>query len=87
VGFLNEGPIVSLAAGTLSEVIFCDMVEKEPWAKVIPGQIVKVKGRCAEFFEPRLRNCVFIEPGPFQAVSISAEELAREFDVNPQATI
>jgi hypothetical protein len=71
--------------GSASGVI-CSTVESEPWSKIGPGQKVKVKGMFPESTaSPMLAASVIVEAGPSQTVTLSAEQLAREYAANALA--
>lgn len=77
----NDDPgIVGLAAGKRTLGLPCVMIEKEPWARVAPGQTVKLKGSWPAFGDlPALCECVIVEAGPNPAVVLTAEKLADEY--------
>lgn len=61
--------------------------EKEPWAKVSPGQQIKVKGKYPEFsISPSLLHCVLTEVGNNPAPALTADQLAKEFTADKEAT-
>jgi hypothetical protein len=67
--------------------VTCELTDPEPWTKVVPGQRVKVRGRCTfSEFGPKLQHGVLLETGPYLAVALSAEQLATEYDADPVAT-
>jgi hypothetical protein len=58
----------------------CYTAEKEPWAKVAPGQHVKLKGRWPKgAFSAQLMNCVVTEAQSNPAISITAQKLVQEY--------
>ena len=65
----------------------CDTADEYPWAKVLKGQTVRIKGQWPE--KPvwaSLTNCVFVEAGEYKGISITPAELATEFSADPEAT-
>jgi hypothetical protein len=82
--FLHCGEETTLHLGLVT-------LEKEPWARISPGQKVKARGipryhwagpYCIGVF---LFNCVFTELGPNPAMNLSAVELSREFFTDKNA--
>jgi hypothetical protein len=66
-----------------TETVRCATVDREPWAKTVPGTTVKIRGRWQDFgWGKGLANCVFIDLGPSPAISISATQLANEWQKN-----
>jgi hypothetical protein len=56
------------------------MIDKEPWARVAPGQTVKLKGPWAAYGDlPALFDCVIVEAGPNPATVLTAAGLADEY--------
>jgi hypothetical protein len=59
----------------------CHMADREPWAKVIPGQPVKLRGRVPrddEWIVEPLVDCVVVEPQQSPALPMTAEQLCRD---------
>jgi hypothetical protein len=56
----------------------CYTAEPEPWAKVVPGQKVTVKGRWGNGPGRGLVKCVFVQTGPYPGVRLTAEQLCRD---------
>jgi len=76
----DKRPYVGLGIPTQFVDVMCFTVDKEPWAKVAPGQKVKMKGRWPPAaFRPMLASCVFLDMGPNPAIKIAAPELVKEF--------
>jgi hypothetical protein len=69
----------------LTGVVF--LADVEPWATVSPGQEVKLRGRLPreELDQSLLRDCTVIDKGPNPAATITAEQLAQECAVSPEA--
>src|ERR1700722_12004399 len=44
------GPFVNLKSDDPKQSVMCVVVDAEPWAKVLPGQKAKVKGKCYQPF-------------------------------------
>jgi tRNA_anti-like len=65
----------------------CLTVDKQPWASAIPGQTVKLRGRCEVLGEElKLRDCKILEvtgPGP---LLIAAVKLVQDYDKDAAAT-
>lgn len=64
------------------DFIHCTTVDPQPWAKIVPGQQIKVKGRD----ERSLENCVIVDYGKDPSITISPEELTKEYQADPEAT-
>jgi hypothetical protein len=67
----------------------CNFVtaDKEPWVRVAPGQKVKFKGKdVSSYGRPRLVDCVLVDAGKYEAVKVSAAELATEYEKDKTAT-
>lgn len=78
------GGMIHLSAGKKpAQGMWCATAHPEPWSKVVPGQIVKLKGRSNRSAD--LFDCVLLETGPYQAISISAKMLAGEYGTKPDA--
>jgi tRNA_anti-like len=77
---------VSLEAGGDLIGVTCFAANPEPWSQVVPGQKVKLKGRWPPDGGGTLVDCVFVEVGEGGAISLSAENLAREYAADPEAT-
>jgi hypothetical protein len=79
---IGDEPYVRLP-GEKFDTAMCFTADKEPWAKVLPGQKVKLKGKCAEYIVAvRMLHCVFTETGPYPAIARTADELAKEFEAD-----
>lgn len=80
-------PFVRLGVG-IDEVtgVHCFTQEKQPWALVVPGQQVKLRGKLPErLFGAQLQDCEIVEAGPSPAIATSAESLAAELAADPKA--
>jgi hypothetical protein len=67
--------------------VMCYTADKEPWAKVAPGQQVKLKGRWPKgAFSAQLMNCVFTEAKSSPAISITAKKLVQEYMAAKEGT-
>ena len=62
--------------------IQCYSADPQPWAKIVPGQQIKVKGRN----DGDLESCVIVDYGKDPSITISPEELAKEYQADPEAT-
>lgn len=78
-------PTVTLQATMPAGAVFCMTAEKEPWAKVAPGQRVKIRGKAVDLgMTCGLVEAVFVDVPPSAAIRISATELTKEFEDNKQ---
>jgi len=75
----RETGIVNLGATNSMFGVNCSMTEKEPWARVSPGQQVRIRGKADTSGIPYLWNSMIVEQGPNPAVKISDADLAKEF--------
>lgn len=66
----------------VGEYVHCFSFDPQPWAKIVPGQQIKVKGRQNTLLE----NCVIVDYGKDPSITISPEELAKEYQADPEAT-
>jgi hypothetical protein len=57
----------------------CMLADKKPWTKVSPGSKVKVRGKLWDRFNGVLNPCEIVEAGKNPAVTLSAQELAKQF--------
>jgi hypothetical protein len=65
----------------------CGTADEEPWARVVPGQKVKLKGRMPQdAFLLAINDCVWVEVGPSEAIVINAEQLGKEYAADREAT-
>jgi hypothetical protein len=64
----------------------CLTVDKAPWNKVTPGQQITLRGTVADDSSPMLFSCEIIETGESPALTITAEQLARETAADQEAT-
>jgi hypothetical protein len=82
----SGGAHVMLVAADVLDRVFCVTAEEEPWSVVVPGQKIKIKGKWPEFsVSPALIACVFVETGPYQPTVLTAEQLAKEYESDPEA--
>jgi hypothetical protein len=66
----------------------CVTIDPEPWATVVPGQTVKIKGRWPAGIATAtatLTDCVFVDTGTSPAITLSAEQLAKEYAADRKA--
>jgi hypothetical protein len=66
---------------------YLHMQDREPWARAVPGQPVKLRGRVArkdEFINEPLVQCVIVEPQQSPALQLTAEQLCREARAEPK---
>jgi hypothetical protein len=61
------------------EGVRCVLADKKPWRKVSPGSKIKVRGKSSDRFSGDLSPCAIVEAGPNPALTISAQELAKDF--------
>ncbi len=74
--------------GDSSSRVGAQLTDPEPWAKLSPGQTVKLRGTCGfNTTEPYLVKSVIVEAGPNPAVIITAEQLAEEYAKDRKATL
>jgi hypothetical protein len=78
-GVDEEVDHVNLQVGDNVTAIKCHTRERAPWAKVFPGQTIRIRGRQMHPFEPHLVKCTIVEVGPESPTVVSAQELAKEF--------
>jgi Leucine-rich repeat (LRR) protein len=84
---IADDSYISLEAGKVLFGVMCVTADAEPWAKVAPGQKVKLKGKWPEFsVGAALIYCVFLDTGKYEATALSAEQLAKEYVADPEAT-
>jgi hypothetical protein len=84
---LDEGPWIQLEAGTDLFGVVCQSADDEPWATLAPGQQVTVRGKWPPHAGiTRLADCVVVQKGPRPALAVTAEQLAREYAADPEAT-
>jgi hypothetical protein len=82
-GHIRGVPFFKLVADASSwYYVHCDTVDPQPWAKIVPGQQIKVKGRQGISLE----NCVIVDYGKDPSITTSPEELAKEYQADPEAT-
>jgi hypothetical protein len=61
------------------EGVRCVLVDKKPWKKVSPGSKVKMRGKSSDRFSGDLSPCEIVEAGPNPALTVSAQELTKQF--------
>src|SRR4051794_25512505 len=67
--------------------VACYTTDKEPWRQATPGQTVKLRGRWREFaLAATLDGCVVMKVTGPAAPSLTADELAKEYAADPDAT-
>jgi hypothetical protein len=64
--------------------LMCNVRDKEPWTKVVPGQEVKVRGQYLSF-GPGLANGIIVATGPNPLILIWAEDLAKQYATDRDA--
>jgi hypothetical protein len=79
-------PYVCFANKAGATGVYCFTVDREPWAKVVPGQKIKVKGKQSEG-TCQLEKCQFVDPPPIDAIPIQATDLAADYAKDRAATI
>ncbi len=80
----NNG-LVEMVNGSGSLGLPCYTVDKEPYARLAPGQTVKLQGVWPKnASEPRLRDGVIVEAGPSPAIAVTALQLAMEYAADPE---
>ena len=68
--------------------VMCFTTDERPWAGVARGQKVRIKGLWGGVvMAPRLLSCVFVDPGEYAAVRISAIDLAKEYAADSEETV
>jgi uncharacterized protein (DUF1330 family) len=81
-------PYVTLKVEKQLLGVMCFTAEEHPWAKVVRGQKIKIKGKWPEFtVASSLIYCAFVETGEYAGIRLSAEELAKEYAADPEATV
>ncbi len=80
------GDLIAIGDNKLG-VIRCTMIDREPWNRLSYGQQVRIRGKCATV-NPliQLINCIIIDTGPSVAVSLTAEDLAKEYAADSEKT-
>jgi Leucine-rich repeat (LRR) protein len=82
----SEDVYVSLAVDKDITGVMCYMATPEPWAKVVPGQKIKLKGKFPEdAFGAALVHCVFVDTGTNPAITMTAQQLAKEYAADKEA--
>ena len=67
--------------------IYFHMAGREPWAKVVPGQLATLRGRVprdSEFINEPLVQCVVVEPQQSPALPLTADQLCRDARADPK---
>lgn len=84
----GDTPYIGLKAGKEILGVICITVDQEPWGVAVPGQAVKVKGRWPkDAFGLALTQSVFTDTGKYNAVTLTAEALAKEFAADAAGTV
>lgn len=65
----------------------CATMDKYPWDKVVPGQMVKIRGKWEEFITCGLTDAVLVDAGKSPATSISAPDLAKAYQKDMKKTV
>jgi hypothetical protein len=101
VGLDSADNPVLMFEGDKNDFFMCTTVAKEPWSRVAPGQKIKIRGKGAvapgqkikirgkgaeSVGRPSLDACVFVEAGPHEAVTVTATQLARDYEANEAET-
>jgi tRNA_anti-like len=82
----DQNGLVEIVTGSGSLGLPCYTVDREPFARLAPGQTVKLQGVWPKTAsEPRLRDCVIVETGPSPAIALTALQLATEYAADPEA--
>src|SRR5262249_22293502 len=77
---------VSLEADKDFTGVMCFTADAEPWAKVVPGQKVKLKGKWPpDAFGTVLIHCAFVDTGTSPAITVTAQQLAKEYAADKEA--
>jgi hypothetical protein len=65
----------------------CRTVDRQPWAKVAPGQKIRIKGVLPNevWVCAALVDCVFVDVGQYAVIPVTAVELAKEYAADPVA--
>jgi hypothetical protein len=87
----RNGPTDAFVALKVEKQIIgvrCKTVDRQPWATVAPGQTIKIKGVLPKelWVVAALVDCVFVDVGPYAAIPVTTEELAKEHAADPAAT-
>ncbi len=78
--------MVVLKAGKEGQ-IRCFTTDTHPWDRISPGSKVKVRGIVPQYAEfPALDSAIIVEAGPNPAMTITAEQLAKELDEDADQT-
>ena len=79
--FLDLSKLPVLSFMPYNPPLLCHIANKEPWAKVVPGQTVTVKGKLGNGLE----QCVVVSTGKSPAYTASAVELAEAYQADRDA--
>jgi hypothetical protein len=83
---IAQRPFVDLKVPKQFVGVMCFTADKEPWAEVVPGQKVTLKGRWPRgAFGPQLENCVIIDKGESTAITVSVQDLLKDVAAKPAA--
>jgi DNA-directed RNA polymerase subunit RPC12/RpoP len=85
-GVVGNSAYLGLEGGKVMETTRCNTADREPWAKVLPGQEIKIKGRVTLLSFPNLVDCVIVDAGSAQPTTMTAEALTAEFAADKDAT-
>lgn len=80
-GYYAPADTITMNLENHTAFLIIHMAGREPWARVIPGQDVKIRGRVPrsdEFIAEPLVNCIILEPQHSSAVQGTAGQLYRE---------
>jgi hypothetical protein len=81
----GDSGLVEIVTGEGSLGLPCYTVDREPYARLAPGQTVKLQGVWPKTAgEPRLRDCVIVDAGPSPAFTLTALQLATEYAADPE---
>jgi hypothetical protein len=82
------GPFIALKSDDATkQSVMCVIADPEPWAKVLPGQQTKVKGKCYEpFMGPTLLYATVLEANKYPGIALTAQQLADEYANDKEAT-
>jgi hypothetical protein len=81
----DQNGLVEIVTGSGSLGLPCYTVDKEPFARLAPGQTVNLQGVWPKGAgEPTLRNCVIVKAGLSPAIALTALQLATEYAADPE---
>jgi Leucine-rich repeat (LRR) protein len=83
---ISGEPYLSLEVEKDFTGVMCFTADAEPWAKVVPGQKIKLKGKWPpDAFGTVLAHCAFVDVGTSPAITITAQQLAKEYAADKEA--